>query len=125
MAFEELPGLLHYDGELFVCPCGNSEMKVEIDTKPLRFWCVCGDYYTEASVADQRNRLRREALRPPLKEKPIRLKLPTGAYFTCVCGRDEFRVAEGDDAFLQLFCRCGMAYTRDSDAPALEVEDAY
>lgn len=48
--YEPLPGFLYYKGRKFICPCGNSDFKVEIKEDPVPFWCTCGAMYTEYTV---------------------------------------------------------------------------
>jgi len=53
--YEELPGWLFHRGVHFACECGNKDFKVEKNTDPLRFWCTCGEYYTEERVNSLRD----------------------------------------------------------------------
>jgi hypothetical protein len=45
--YESAPGWMFHRGTKFACECGNSDFKVEKHTDPTRYWCTCGDYYTE------------------------------------------------------------------------------
>lgn len=45
--YESAGGLLYHNGQKFSCSCGNGEYKVEIGTNPVRYWCTCGELYTE------------------------------------------------------------------------------
>lgn len=49
--YEPLPGMIWHAGDRFACPiCGCDLFKVEIGVDPPRFWCKCGEVYTEESV---------------------------------------------------------------------------
>lgn len=51
--YESLRGRLFHAGNRFSCPhCECDEFKVEIGSDPIRFWCDCGEMYTEQIVAE-------------------------------------------------------------------------
>jgi len=41
---------MYYNGTKFECSCGNNEFRVEKGTTPPRYWCTCGEMYTEEIV---------------------------------------------------------------------------
>lgn len=48
--YSPIPANMFAHGKKFICPCGNGDFKIELNTEPLRFWCACGEHYTEQFV---------------------------------------------------------------------------
>jgi hypothetical protein len=53
--YEQAPGMMFIHGIRFSCPCGNNSFKVEIGQDPPRYWCTCGEMYTEDVVIAMHN----------------------------------------------------------------------